>query len=253
MTHYLADMTDVIRATDDDLATVLSWLEAEYEEDGGTGFWCNRQVIEESHRERDDLYVVRRDGEAVSFQVGEYAPSITSTRKDARGRGYATALLHAGIERARRDDVNLLDIECSPRESWEFWQKRGFERYGDMSQWGGITARMVLPKRFDLPPGLPRAIVRVAFFSEDAKYREGIEPLADHVVEGAVLVEGECQLPHRVIAIKDDCKRGDMVVQIEVDGREIYRDKAKYPEATAVGIMNDYRSGAFYIDKVLGA
>ena len=82
-------MTEVIRATDDDLKTILGWLKREYHEDDESGFWCNRGSIEEQHLEADALYVVRDGDEAVAFQTGCYSPSVTSTRKDARRNGYA--------------------------------------------------------------------------------------------------------------------------------------------------------------------
>ena len=35
-----SDDIDVQKATADDFATVLGWLEREYAEDDGEGFWC---------------------------------------------------------------------------------------------------------------------------------------------------------------------------------------------------------------------
>lgn len=242
-------MTEVVRATDDDLATILGWLEIEYHEDDESGFWCNRHSIEQGHREWDDLYVVRQGGEAVAFQAGIYSPSISSTRKDARRQGYATALFEAGRERAIADNVNLLDIECTPRTSWPFWQKRGFVRYGNMGEWATITARMELERYFDLPREAERKLVHVAFYPEEKKWGEGAEPIRAITLQSAVLPDGSLQLPRRAVGITDDIPRGDMVVEIAVDGDVICCEKAKY--ADGFGVQRDTRGGTFYIDKVL--
>lgn len=243
-------MPVVDRATNEDLVAILAWLKAEYDEDDGSGFWCNRRIIERSHNEGDDLWVIRHDGSAVSFQVGDYEPVITSTKKTFRGCGYASALLNASVERAHRDNVNVLDIECAPRESWAFWQKRGFERYGDMSDWGKITARMVLKKNFDLPIGQPSVPVVIGYYPEEAKYERGVRPICESEFESAKLVDGSYQLRTRALGLKDDEAQGDLVIRIEVDGTEIYFDKAKYEGAKAVGVINDWKGNCFYVDRV---
>lgn len=242
-------MTKVERATDKDLATILGWLEKEYHEDEGAGFWCNRHSIKERHDEWDDLFVVRQEGEAVAFQTGRYSPSISSTRKDARRQGHATALFDAGRERAIADNVNLLDIECTPRTSWPFWEKRGFVRYGDMGQWATITARMEIEHHFDLPHNSERKLVHVGYYPEEKKWGEDVEPIRAMTLRSAVLPDGSLQLPCRVVGITDDIPGGDMVVEITVDGDLICCEKAKY--ADGFGVQRDTRGGTFYLDRVL--
>src|SRR3546814_7002481 len=94
-------------------------------------FWCNRRIIENA-LEHGDLWVIRRGVEAVAVQVGDYAADIVSVRKDCRRQGLGDALFAASLQRAMNDNVNVLSIECSPRSSWTFWQRHGFERYGDL-------------------------------------------------------------------------------------------------------------------------
>lgn len=236
-------------ATSDDLGVVLGWLEREYREDG-EGFWCNRRIIE---RALDvDLWVIRRDGEAVAFQVGDYAADIVSVRKPYRRQGLGDALFAASLERATRDNVNVLSIECMPRTSWSFWQRHGFERYGDLSEWGKITARRVLGRAFDLPRDLQSVDVEVAFYPEAASYGRGaVAPVAQHRVCGVRLDDGAVLLERRVIGLCDAEPEGkDLVVRIEVDGVLRCFCKAKYEEAEDAGVVRDWKGGAFYLDTV---
>src|SRR3546814_17581979 len=93
---------------------------------------------------------MRRGVEAVAVQVGDYAADIVSVRKDCRRQGLGDALFAASLQRAMNDNVNVLSIECSPRSSWTFWQRHGFERYGDLIAWGKNTQRRILRRTFGL-------------------------------------------------------------------------------------------------------
>jgi len=149
---------NVEQATSADLEQILSWLEREYREHG-EGFWDNEGVIRSS-LESEDLWVVRENGEAVALQVGRY-PEIVSVRKDKQNQGFGTALFEASLARALSDNVNMLSGVCSPRSSFPFWQRRGFERYGSMSDAADPQVRLVLHRELDVPKDLPRAEVTV--------------------------------------------------------------------------------------------
>lgn len=147
----------------------------------------------------------------------------------------------------------MLDVECAPRSSLTFWEKHGFERYGDMSDWGRLTARRVLHRSFDLPPELPRVPVTVEFYPERVKYSrdEQVEPLAVHHLSGVYRPGGELLLERRVIGVDDTGRDGgNLVIKIEVDGEVRYFDKAKYDEAEDAGVVQDWKGGAFYLDAV---
>lgn len=240
---------EIVTATPEDLAVVLAWLEREYEADG-EGFWCNRGIIERAQGE--DLWVVRRDGVAAAFQVGDYAADIVSVRKDFRRQGLGDALFAASLERAARDNVNVLSIECTPRTSWTFWRRHGFQRYGDLSEWGKITARRVLSKSFDVPGDLPSVDVVVGFYPEAAGYGRGeVAPVAEHHVRGVRLEDGTVLLERRVIGLCDAEPEGkDLVVRIGVDGALRCFCKAKYEEAGDAGVTRDWKGANFYLDAV---
>jgi GNAT superfamily N-acetyltransferase len=119
----------VEKATRGDLDFVLSWLQLEYAEKG-EGFWSNKDAIRSSLGD-DTLWIIRNDGKVAAFQVGNYSADIVCVREDLQGQGLGTKLFEASLARAIRDDVNLLTGECSPPTSLSFWEKHGFERYGD--------------------------------------------------------------------------------------------------------------------------
>ncbi|KQN01211.1 hypothetical protein ASE78_17465 [Sphingomonas sp. Leaf25] len=241
---------EVVMATAADLASVLGWLEQEYAEDG-EGFWCNRRIIE-SALEHGDLWVIRRGDEPIAVQVGDYAPDIVSVRKDCRQQGLGDALFAASLQRAIDDNVNVLSIECSPRSSWTFWQRHGFKRFGDLGEWGRITARRILPRSFDIPTDVPSADVEIGFYPESATYGRGEVPaIVSHRLRGGRLDDGAILLERRVIGLTDDEPEGkDLVVKIQVDGEVRCFCKAKYEEAEEAGVTRDWKGGAFYIDAV---
>lgn len=239
---------DVVPGTKADLDQVMGWLEREFEA-GENDFWYNKGLLSKA-LDYEEFYVMRDGGEAVAFHVGQYAPSIANVRKDKQGQGFGTALLEAAVARAERDGVNVLDVECAPRSSLTFWEKHGFERYGDMSDWGKVTARRILHRSFDLPPERPRVPVTVEFYPERATYGrcEAVEPLAVHNVSGAYLDNGALMLERRVIGVDDG--PGDLAIRIIVDGEQRCLCKAKYPEAEKAGVVWDRRGGAFYLDAI---
>jgi GNAT superfamily N-acetyltransferase len=226
----------VEKATQDDLRVILGWLEREYEDDG-EGFWCNRTIIERS-LDRGCLWVIRREGEAAAFQVGDYAADIACVRKDQRRQGLGTELFKASLKRAIRDDVIVLAGECAPATSLPFWQKLGFIRYGDMSEGGRITVRRVLQQSHEIPQDRPTANVTISFYPEAATYRKSVLPIAVHHVRGARLDDGTVMLERRTIGPKDnESNDRDLVVKIEVDGVQRCFCKAKYEEAANCGIQ----------------
>ena len=240
---------EVVTATQADLDYVLDWLEREHEEDG-EGFWCNKRLII-SALEMDDLNVIREDGNAVAFQVGNHEPEITSIRKDRRGHGYGAALFEAGLRRAIIENVNVLNITCAPASSWTFWRNFGFEAIGPVHERGAVKARRILERRHELTEGDP-ANVEIAFYPEEATYRreERIEPYAVHRPRAVRSADGTTALDQRVIGVRPDGVRGDLVIRIVVDGVQRCFCKAKYDEAEAAGVIRNRLDGTYYLDQI---
>jgi len=240
----------VEKATKDDLAEILGWLELESTANDGEGFWCNRGVISNSFAE-GSLWVIRRAGRAVAFQVGDYEADIACVRQDAQRQGLGTELFEASLVRAVSAGVNVLSGECAPRSSFPFWQKHGFERFGDLSEFGRILVRRIISYRHDIPEGLPTVDVKIEFHPEDVLHKGGSaadvfvhRPQARRSPDGSILLE------RRILGLASDMPRGkDMVVKVTVDGEQLCFCKAKYNEARDVGVERD-QDGNFYIDVI---
>ena len=242
------DHGEVVQAATVDLSSILGWLEREYQEDG-EGFWCNRRVIAES-LDNGDLWVIREHGDAVAFQVGDYGTDIVCVRKDRQCYGYGTALFNCSLVRAIEDNVNVLHGECSPPNSLPFWQKMGFEQYGDLSLGAPVNVRRVLHREHDIPSDLPKMEVSVRFFPEHALYETGVPPIKVHQVTGG-LIDNRVRLPYRIIGLADDAHPRDLVVKIVVDDGERCFCKAKHDKAKAVGVKYDREGHNFYVDEIL--
>ena len=243
--------TEVSPAIQNDLVCILAWLEREYDEDDGDGFWCNRDVIRDAFDEAGNLWVIRRDGEAVAFQVGEYAASIISVRKDHRRSGLATSFVKASIERAKAADVNMLSVQCAPEASFAFWKRMGFEKYHDYRRPGDLRVRRVLPRTFDPPPNPAPIEVIVGFYPEKATYHDGqdIPPIEENRVVGFRDLDGSILLERRVIGLchdEPDCR--DLAIKIKVDGVVRCFGKAKHQAAEDAGVRRDSIGGTFFLD-----
>ncbi len=234
----------VEKATEADLAEVLRWLEQEYNE-AGYGFWSNEGIIRRA-LEDDELWVIRHGDTVVAFQVGNHSPDIACVRSDFQRQGLGTELFLASLARAERDDVTVLQGECSPKTSLPFWEKHGFERFGRLDEYSAVKVRRILHKDWELPAEVPVVDVRISFYDERALYEEGIEPFVVHKIRGAMFDDGEVSLDRRVIAANGDRPGGnDLVVKIEVDGVERCFSKAKHEQAQNAGVEYDRKGSAF--------
>ena len=236
-------------ANKSDLVDILDWLEREYQEDG-EGFWSNREIIKRSFKD-GDLWVIRENGVAVAFQIGDYATDILCVRKNRQRRGFGTAMFKASLVRAMKDNLNVLKGECSPPSSLPFWQRQGFERYNDPAGHGRITVRKVLHREHDVPDRLPKVKVAISFFPEEVLHNPNVSPLEVIHLVGGEESNGAVKLPQRVIGLADDePEKRDLIVKIVVNGVERCFCKAKSHEAKVIGVQRQSRGNTFYIDEI---
>lgn len=233
-----------------DVAAILAWLSAEYEDGGtGQGFWCNRSIIENGHKE--GRLIVADDGNtdrAIAFQVGGLlGPGIREVWPDKRGMGFGRKLVEHCVARAMEEDKCVLRIQCKPASSVPFWKHMGFrlfsEAFGERCPPDACYhAFRILDKRHDSIPAKSDAVhVQIRFYAEC-----GVT-LTQTKLPGSLLNQHRIALPHRVIAYSP-CSvfaLNDTFVDVHVGGRELYSGKAKYPEAEAIGIQR--RDGEVFI------
>lgn len=239
----MADI-EVGTSTDADLSFILAWLKTE-DAETGEGFWCNRRIVEAHHAE-GDLLILREDGKAVAFQLGALVqPGIMEVRPDCRGRGYGRMLAERRLKEAWEKDLCLLHIECTPITSRPFWERMGFT----VDPLSGNDAFMVLSKRVDLDSSLPQVQVKISFFPERALYNHPRPaPLSVWQPDAVRLDDGTIELGQRVVGYKRPLAPGDLVVEIVVNGKVIFFDKAKRDRAYELGLEQQAATGAWYMD-----
>ncbi|MFJ1471403.1 GNAT family N-acetyltransferase [Massilia orientalis] len=154
-----------------------------------------------------------------------------------RRRGIGRAFVEHLIDRSREQGEPLLEIECAPETSKEFWMAMGFDvREHGWSMYGPqLIGQKILRLPRELPEG-PQIPVTVAFLPESAAYDDSIvTPLVKHALVGAVGRSGGIALNERVAYFDlDDGK--DLVIEIVVAGKRVYRGKAKHQGAKAIGV-----------------
>jgi len=236
-------------STDDDLAAILDWLKAEYDrENTGSGFWCNRNILQEDHA-AGELLVLREAGEAVAFQTGRLlTPGILEVRPDLRKRGYGKLLADYCIAEARSKDICFLHIECNPQTSIPFWQKMGFTLFSDHHNRYGYQypqAYMLLQKKFELTASCSETTVLIQFYADGAQHRPEEPAFSEFRPRACRQVDGKILLEDRVIGFNPD-HAIDLVAKVTVDGSVIFFDRAKYGADHGV----QQRSPVFYIDVI---
>jgi GNAT superfamily N-acetyltransferase len=254
---------EIIPATEATMAEVEAWLDAEEAahkagneawEKGDysveipqRGFRCNwDETVRRWKEDEAPVNILIVNGEAVGFE----GQGLFEIRPDLRRNGYGRILAKHMIASKFEDGSSIIEIGIAPRTAEPFWESMGFTRIPGKSHYGsGAYAYMVLPRTFELGAG-ERAPYRISFFSTEERYRD--PPRAYAIFEGSAerLSDGSLQLPERAICFDPEEKRpSDPFVRIEIDGKELHFDKAKYDSSEVLGVKRD-RDGRYYLDRI---
>lgn len=140
-------------------AEVLGWLKAEKEQ-GGPGFYCNRNVVEKSFASGDGLCAIA-GGKIVGFAVFQMFTDggdvhIIEVEPSARGKGVGSQLLLAMVEMLRGLGAKYVHVECTSAEGEALCRHHGFEVYVDPrnyhSEWDDPLLRLYLSDWRPRPP-----------------------------------------------------------------------------------------------------
>jgi GNAT superfamily N-acetyltransferase len=236
----------VLKATSTDLLVILAWLKEEYDA-VGTGFWSNETIISKSLG-IGDLWVIRRDGGAVAFQVGDYAAEIACVRKDCQRQGLGSKLFMASLARATRAGANVMEGQCSPSSSLPFWESKGFVRYGGEHS---LLVRKIIQRSLKIPSVSIDVNVTITFFPARALYPTADGPGTVHCLNAGRTADGVVHLAHRVVGLDWNARRGsDLTVKIEVDGERLCFCPAGLVEAQNLGVRRDFQ-GTYFVDAIL--
>jgi len=234
-------------STEDDLKEILRWL-SEQEKNGiEDTFYCNRNITIEEHNEgKLIVYIDPITDLPVAYQWGGLiSPGILEVHIDHRGKGIGKKLVEYRIKEARENNKVLLIIQCTPISSIPFWEHMGF-------QFSGVNEReafMLLDKKNDLPEHGTPCPVKICFFSEERKWKEETAPIKIFTPLAVKTDEKYIYLSERVSYFHTTNQHdNDPVISINIEGEQIYLNKAKYDEAKKLGVKKD--GPAFYLDKI---
>lgn len=111
------------------LEQITKWLKEELT-NTGSGFYCNISVINKAFHDNEAFCVTFRN-QAVAFsiftrhrntariEIAEVCPSL-------RGTGAGRFLIEKTLESLAKRKVQVVDLQCEPRESEGFWKHMGF-------------------------------------------------------------------------------------------------------------------------------
>ena len=140
-------------------AEVLAWLKTE-EEQGGTGFYCNRNVIEKSFASGEGLCAIA-EGKIIGFAVFQMFTDggdvhIIEVEPSARGQGLGSQLLLAAVATLRGLGAKYIHVECASAEGEALCRGHGFETYvdprNDRREWDNPLLRLYLSEWRPRPP-----------------------------------------------------------------------------------------------------
>jgi GNAT superfamily N-acetyltransferase len=236
-------------STDNDLAAVHAWLREEDSRGVYDNFLCNWTVVVDAHERRMLLVSIDEiSGLPVAFQLGGLVrPGILQVREELRGTGIGKNMVEHCMLLAAKDCEPLLEIECKPETSIPFWIRMGFQL--TKRENGRNHAWRVVEKKLIVPEQGTNADVVVRFFPESRDWNDAMPPYVSHYMVGKNDGNGVIYLDQRVLFHEMEfLHEGDLFVEIEVDGRRVFHDKAKRDEAEELGLIM-CRNG-YYIDQI---
>jgi len=221
-------------ANDSDIPIIEAWLPTDV---SGDTLAINWDLTKKVYA-RDGMLVwedaITQEPVAYFWGSLNSTDSILEVHPSRRGEGIGRAVVEYLLEKARTARELLLEIEAAPASSEAFWTSMGFEFPQD--QVGQRIGRQILRMPQQLPEG-PHVQVKVSFFHESVLYgkEQPHTPLAEYLLIGAHDGDGSIVLNETVACFSLGNGR-DLVVWLEVDGRTIYFEKAKYSEGEKLGI-----------------
>ncbi|CCK81211.1 GNAT family N-acetyltransferase [Desulfobacula toluolica] len=237
-------------STDEDMPRIHEWLQEEKSQGVHGNFLCNWNLTKQCHQEGNLLVLLdKMEGIPIGYQWGQLLQSgILQIRNSWRGKGLGRLVVEHCIDLALEQDEMVLQIECKPLSSIPFWKSMGFTvvegEYGRNAQ-----GYRVLTKPLQLPSEGVNTTVRISIFPEDRKWSDDVSPIDSFSPRSMQSTDGQVHLAERV-AFSFHLHEGsrDPVIEILINGKVLYRDKAKYQEAQDRGVR--LCLNGFFIDQV---
>ena len=221
-----------------DLQAIEVWLRDE-EERVDEGFYCNWHIVSQALKDHR-LFVVDASGDPVAFLAnGLNQHLIAEVKPDCRGKGYGRVIADAMIAQSTSWGLSVMEIDCAPETSVPFWTRMGFTPVPSRRGYGGgIYAYREIQRRF--PLGRGRRVPFAIRFYEEAAHHRGGTPFQVYQGDGESRPGGRVRIPERAVCYAPTVTDlADCYVEIEVGGRQLFRDKTKRDQAESFGVRLD--------------
>jgi len=216
--------TKIRLATTADVDIIVDWLHDEYINGDGSGFWHNRNLIQDGQHRRHVTVLVDDNNKPVAFCLRNHDDlDILAVRPDRRGVGLGRELMMHVIQTARRARLLGLSGFCNPENSLPFWRAMGFEHVPHPHH--ALQIALPFRRRNRLLRDGPLATARIDLFADefDRNLRKSVATPAVHSGDAWLLQNDFVEYVHDP----------DTLVRIAIDGTPIHSGKAKY--ITAIG------------------
>lgn len=216
-----------------DMKAIEAWLPKDYSVGTLAMNWnVTMKVFAE---ERVSVWEDLDSGQPVGYCWGSLNShdSVLEVQPEYRGLGIGRAMAEFMLKNSITDRDPLLEIHIAPDSAESFWQGMGFETYWEH---GNCYGRRILELRPLAVAGVRRSVT-VVFLPESATWDEmpGLKALASHQREGTEVADGRIILDRAAshFHLPDG---DDLAIDVLLDGQSLYRGKAKYSKAEAIGV-----------------
>lgn len=225
--------------TDADMALIKSWLQKE-EEDDGQSLIVHWDMLEDG-RDKGETLAFIVDQFPVGFVLeGRCGPDIISVAPDYRNRGIGSDIMKVVESRYRERGTSVIEVRCASLDGAALARRAGY--LGLKNERAGLRVTMgfkVLDYPLDLPNG-PGTDVILRLYPESRGWKDAVAPHFEHGMQARADKDGILRLPQRVaLYVKPGYHDCDCILEIEVEGKLIYRDKVKRQRALDLGVQID--------------
>lgn len=238
-------------STPADIEAIHNWVSAEKARGLDGNFLGNWKQTLKAHRERKLLvYVDPQTDLPIGYQWGGLIePGILQVKHEMRGRGIGRQLVEHRIAQARRKEQDLLYIECQPATSIPFWQKMGFKLLPPAN--GKQYAYQILEKALALPPHGSPVDIEIRFYPEATLWEPTTPAVVSSTPKAFAYADGVIRLAERVHSFdRLYPELGDAVVEILLNGKPLFKDKAKRESAASIGVRRCPSLNGYFIDRI---
>ena len=223
-------------ATDKDVEKIHQWLMVQETEGIQESFLCNWDLTYEIYlKGKLFVYIDENSMNPVGYMWPDFG--IVEVANNMRGKGIGRELVEYGKTNALNSDISVLNIECSPMSSIPFWEKMGFTIYEDNKAYFILEKKLEVNNDGDLIP------IEINFYPENKKWELDTKPEESFNAYAILDNKGVIYFYNRISVFTEDKEwRGDPVVEIIVNGKQVYLDKAKYSKAKTLGVIHADRA-----------